>query len=207
MPWRLVLTCFSLIEMQGPAMGHQIGLAEQVLQPVTVLHSLLALIAVGLLCRQQPKLVLNRAVALALGLGLTAGLAAEVYLTVPHGRLIFALALAALAGGLVAFAHPLPVYATFVFVLALGGAIGANLSSGIGRLGRSDPNAGGGVPGDPRRVAFPYDGWNSVHRQFADRRARYRFMDFGERHHGPGVGRSQSYCWLAAGVARSVAPD
>ncbi len=128
MPWRLVLTCFSLIEMQGPAMGHQIGLAEQVLQPVTVLHSLLALIAVGLLCRQQPKLVLNRAVALALGLGLTAGLAAEVYLTVPHGRLIFALALAALAGGLVAFAHPLPVYATFVFVLALGGAIGANLS-------------------------------------------------------------------------------
>ena len=46
----------------------------------------------------------------------------------PHGRLIFALALAALAGGLVAFAHPLPVYATFVFVLALGGAIGANLS-------------------------------------------------------------------------------
>jgi hydrogenase/urease accessory protein HupE len=110
-------------------MGHQIGLAEQVMQPVTVLQSLLALIAVGLLCRQQPKLVLNRALALTLGLGLTAGLAAEVYLTLSHGQLIFALALAALAGGLVAFAHPLPAYAIFLFVTALGVAIGANLSS------------------------------------------------------------------------------
>jgi hypothetical protein len=113
--------------MRGPAIGHQIGLAEQVLQPVTVLHSLLALIAVGLLCRQE-KLVLNRDLALTLGLGLTAGLAAEVYLTLPHGRLIFTLVLAAFAGGLVAFGHLLFSYAIFVFVLALGGAIGANLS-------------------------------------------------------------------------------
>jgi urease accessory protein len=129
MLWRLVLTCFSIIAMRGPAMAHQIGLAEQVLQPVTVLQSLLALIAAGLLCRQQPKLLLNHALALVLGLGLTAGLAAEVYLTQSHGQLIYALALAAVAGGLVALAHPLPAYVIFLFVLGLGVAIGANLSS------------------------------------------------------------------------------
>ena len=129
MLWRFVLACFSLIAMRGPGTAHQIGLAEQVLQPVTVLQSLLALIAVGLLCRQQPKLLLNRALALMLGLGLTAGLAAAVYFTQSHGQMIFALALAAVAGGLVAFAHPLPAYVIFLFVLALGIAIGVNLSS------------------------------------------------------------------------------
>ena len=35
----------------------------------------------------------------------------------------------AVAGGLVAFAHPLPAYVIFLFVLALGVAIGVNLSS------------------------------------------------------------------------------
>lgn len=126
---RLVFTCFSLIAMGEPAMGHQIGLAEQVLQPVTVLHSLLALIAVGLLCRQEPTRVLNRVLAFTLGLGLAAGLAAKVYLTLPRGQLMFALALAAIAGSLVALARALPAYAIFLFVLALGVAVGANLSS------------------------------------------------------------------------------
>ena len=40
MLWRFVLACFSLIAMRGPGTAHQIGLAEQVLQPVTVLQIL-----------------------------------------------------------------------------------------------------------------------------------------------------------------------
>lgn len=129
MLWRLALTLLSLIAMGAPAAAHTIGLAEQVLQPVTTLHSLLPLIAVGLLCRQQAKPVPLPPLALMLGLGLTAGWTTLVHLTGPNGQLIFPLALAAVAGGLVALARPLPERATLLIVLALGAAVGAGLSS------------------------------------------------------------------------------
>ena len=195
MLWRFVLACFSLIAMRGPGMAHQIGLAEQVLQPVTVLQSLLALIAVGLLCRQQPTLLLNRALALMLGLGLTAGLAAAVYFTlVPWPiDLMPSSSRPSLAAWLLSPTHYPRVCH---FPLRSGPRHCHRREPFIGndRLGRFDPNAGGGVPGDPRRASFPDDGRNSVHRQLAaDRRARCRLMDLSDRYYGSCIERSQPH--------------
>ena len=126
---RLFLPLFILIATHEVAHGHQIGLAEQMLQPVTVPNSLLPLLAVGLLWRQQPKQHLTRVRAFVIGTGLTVGLLAEVLLAPACSQSVFALALAAVAGGLVALAYPTPSYCNLLFSLALGVAIGLNLSS------------------------------------------------------------------------------
>ena len=125
---RLFLPLLILIATHEVAHGHQIGLAEQMLQPVTVANSLLPLLAVGLLWRQQPNLHLTRVSAFVIGVGLTVGLLAEVLLAPACSQSVFALALAAVAGGLVALAYPMPAYCNLLFSLALGAAIGLNLS-------------------------------------------------------------------------------
>ena len=125
---RFILICFFLNLGRVPALAHQIGFGDQVLQPITAFQSLLPLLAVGLLFRQQPKLAINGAVTFMLGLGLTAGLSSKVFFNPSESHLIFALGIAALAGSLVAIAHPLPEVAQYLFILVLGIAIGANLS-------------------------------------------------------------------------------
>ena len=129
MPRRLVLfgTCF--IALNESALAHDVGFAEHVLQPLTALHSLLALLAVGLLNGQQRKPLRERDIAAMLGLGLTLGLVTTVFVTRLQDQPSFPLALAALAGGLAALALPLPAPANSLLVLALGAALGANLSS------------------------------------------------------------------------------
>ena len=157
---RFVLACFSLIAMRGPAMAHQIGLAEQVLQPILFSPSLQWDFCAG----NSRNCTSTVPWLLCLGLGLTTGLAAAVYLTLSHGQMIFPLALAAIAGGLV---RSPPITRVCHFPLRSGPRRCHRREPFIGndRLGRFDPNAGGGVPGDPRRASFPDDGRNSVHRQ------------------------------------------
>jgi hypothetical protein len=130
MPLRrlLVLSCFDLLAMQGPATAHQIGLAEQMLQPVTASRSLLGLLAVALLYRQQTAFSLNRALVLFVSLGLMAGLVAEIHDSKSHWQTLTALSLAALAGGLVVVDQPLNKAVIYFFFFALGGAIGSNLT-------------------------------------------------------------------------------
>ena len=127
MPLRrlLVLSCFDLFAMQGAATAHQIGFAEQMLQPVTASRSLLGL---PLLYRQQTAFSLNRALVLFVSLGLTAGFVAEIHDSKSHWQTLTALSLAALAGGLVVVDQPLNKAVIYFFFLALGGAIGSNLT-------------------------------------------------------------------------------
>ncbi|MBS0250961.1 MAG: hypothetical protein JSR78_07840 [Proteobacteria bacterium] len=53
---RLMLPLIIFLSMGEAALGHQIGLAEQLLAPVTQPKSLLSLLAVGLLWRQQSEM-------------------------------------------------------------------------------------------------------------------------------------------------------
>jgi hypothetical protein len=124
----LLLPSIVLVTTHGVALGHQIGLAEQMLQPVTVPNSLLPLLAVGLLLRQQLEQHLTRYRAFAIGVGLTFGLLAEVLFAPAYSQSLFALTLAAVAGGLVALTHPMPAYCNSLISPALGVAIGLNLS-------------------------------------------------------------------------------
>jgi len=124
----LLVICFYLISMRGPAIAHELGFGDQVLQPVTMFHSLLPLVATGLLYRQQPKVPVNRLVAFMLGLGLTVGLSCKVYIDPFQSQLIFAPAIAVFAGSLVAFARPLSEGTLSLLIASLGIAIGANLS-------------------------------------------------------------------------------
>jgi hypothetical protein len=126
---RLILPLFILIAMHGAAFAHQIGLAEQFLQPVTVANALLPLLAVGLLWKQQATQRLTRMRAYAIGVGLTVGLLAEVLLAPALGQSVFALTLAAVAGGLLALASPIPANWHLLISLALGVAVGLNLST------------------------------------------------------------------------------
>ena len=92
--------------MRGPAIAHELGFGDQVLQPVTMLHSLILLVALGLLYRQQRKVPINRLVSFMIGLRLTVGLSCKVYLDPFQSQLVFALSIAVFAGSLVAFARP-----------------------------------------------------------------------------------------------------
>ena len=125
---QLILISFCLNLLCVPAVAHQIGFGDQILQPNTVVHALLPLLAVGLLCRQQPKVPINRIVAFMLGLGLAVGVSFKVYVNPSQTQLIFALVIAGLAGSCVALAYPLPNSGLSLFILALGIAIGTNLS-------------------------------------------------------------------------------
>ena len=126
--WQLPLTYLGLISMRVPANAHQIGFGDQLLQPVTLFHCLLPLLAVGLLSRQQPRVQINGLVALTLGLGLTVGLSCKVYLDLSQSQLIFAPIIAVFAGSLVAIARPISEVILHLLFVSLGIAIGANLS-------------------------------------------------------------------------------
>ena len=126
--WQLPLTYLGLISMRVPANAHQIGFGDQLLQPVTLFHCLLPLLAVGLLSRQQPRVQINGLVALTLGLGLTVGLSCKVYLDLSQSQLIFAPIIAVFAGSLVAIARPISEVILYLLFVSLGIAIGANLS-------------------------------------------------------------------------------
>ena len=126
--WQLPLTYLGLISMRVPANAHQIGFGDQLLQPVTLFHCLLPLLAVGLLSRQQPRVQINGLVALSLGLGLTVGLSCRVYLDLSQSQLIFAPIIAVFAGSLVAIARPISEVILYLLFVSLGIAIGANLS-------------------------------------------------------------------------------
>ena len=126
--WQLPLTYLGLISMRVPANAHQIGFGDQLLQPVTLFHCLLPLLAVGLLSRQQPRSQINGLVALTLGLGLTVGLSCKVYLDLSQSQLIFAPIIAVFAGSLVAIARPISEVILHLLFVSLGIAIGANLS-------------------------------------------------------------------------------
>ena len=126
--WQLPLTYLGLISMRVPANAHQIGFGDQLLQPVTLFHCLLPLLAVGLLSRQQPRSQINGLVALTLGLGLTVGLSCKVYLDLSQSQLIFAPIIAVFAGSLVAIARPISEVILYLLFVSLGIGIGSNLS-------------------------------------------------------------------------------
>lgn len=126
--WRPFLTYVGLISMHVPVNAHDIGFGDQLLQPVTLFHCLLPLLAVGLLSRQQQRAQINRLVALMLGLGLVVGLSFKVYLDLSQSQLIFAPIIAVFAGSLVAIARPISGGVLGLLFASLGIAIGANLS-------------------------------------------------------------------------------
>ncbi len=126
--WRLFLTYVGVTSMHVPVKAHEIGFGDQLLQPVTLFHCLLPLLAVGLLSRQQKSVQINRLVALMLSLGLVIGLCLKVYLDLSQSQLIFAPIIAVFAGSLVAIARPISEGAHCLLFALLGIAIGANLS-------------------------------------------------------------------------------
>jgi hypothetical protein len=90
-------------------------------------QSLLPLLAVALVCRQNTHIDIGRALALFLGLGLCLGLVLKLYLAPVDEMSAPALVLAGLAGSLAASARLLSPGLIAVFILALGLAIGANV--------------------------------------------------------------------------------
>lgn len=123
------LGLFALFTMSAvaPATAHEVGLGDQILAPLTAIPTLLPLLAVSLLCRQHDDVAVDRALAVVMGLGMTAGLAARIFAAGDGGSGSAPLALALIAGALVAWAGPLPRGAIVLFVLAVGLAVGWNL--------------------------------------------------------------------------------
>jgi urease accessory protein len=111
----------------SPVMAHDASLGDQMLQPVTAAQSLLPLLAVGLVCRQNDHIQIDRLEILILGVGLALGLAAQIHLGAGDGAAAISLVLACIAGGMTAIARPVPAGATSAIVFALGLAVGANL--------------------------------------------------------------------------------
>ena len=128
---RLHLYIFSLataVAIASPAVAHDASLGDQMLQPVTAAQSLLPLLAVGLVCRQNDHIEIDRLQILILGVGLALGLAAQIHLGAgDDGAAAISLVLACLAGGMTAIALPVPAGATNAIVFALGLAVGVNL--------------------------------------------------------------------------------
>jgi urease accessory protein len=121
------LALTAIVSAAAPALAHDLSLGDQMLQPVMAAQSLLPLLAVALVCRQNTHIDIGRTLALILGLGLCLGLALRVYLAPAEAAYVPALLLAALAGALAASARRLPSGLVAVFVLGLGFAVGANV--------------------------------------------------------------------------------
>lgn len=111
----------------APASAHDLSLGDQMLQPVMAAQSLLPLLAVALVCRQNTHIDIGRTLAVILGLGICIGLTLRIYLAPDETGYVPALLIAALAGALAAFARRLPSGLVAVFVLGLGFAVGANV--------------------------------------------------------------------------------
>lgn len=122
-----IIPLATAVALASPAMAHDASLGDQMLQPVTAAQSLLPLLAVGLVCRQNDHIEIDRLQILILGVGLALGLAAQIHLGAGDGAAAISLVLACLAGGTTAIARPVPAGATSAIVFALGLAVGANL--------------------------------------------------------------------------------
>lgn len=125
--WFIASALTATVSAAAPALAHDLSLGDQMLQPVMAAQSLLPLLAVALVCRQNTHIDIGRTLALLLGLGLCLGLAFRVYLAPLEAVTTPALVLAGLAGALAAAARRLPGGLVAVFVLGLGLAIGANV--------------------------------------------------------------------------------
>jgi urease accessory protein len=142
-----VLVVMVAIIAGTPAAAHDIGLGDQVLAPVTTLPSLLPLLAVSLLCRQHDHIAIDRTLALVLAAGVAAGLGARLTLAPAGSPAAPSLALATVAGALVALARPLPRGMVGALLLALGLAIGASLHTESPALLDLAPALGAGFLG------------------------------------------------------------
>jgi hypothetical protein len=121
------LTLSAALQAATPVHAHDLSLGDQMLQPVMAAQSLLPLLAVALVCRQNTHIDIGRRLALVLGIGLSLGLAFRVYIAPADGAAAFSLLLAGVAGGLAAWARPVPAGLLVVFICGLGLAIGANV--------------------------------------------------------------------------------
>lgn len=124
---RIALCGVFLAGTSAGASAHQVGLAEQVLQPVTSAHTALPVMATALLLRQHDEVSISHKVVLALAAGLLAGL---MFWTLigqsarwPVAPLVMAIAL----GALVAWGRTWSLTSLLVIVAALGAGLGANL--------------------------------------------------------------------------------
>ena len=115
------------------AFAHTIGLAEQVLQPVSTVHALLPVLATGLVLRQRRSRLLPGAspvpqpLVMALAIGLCSGLLVRHWMAAASGLPAAALVVAVVAGLVAAVGQPLPAWAKAIVTGALGFALGANL--------------------------------------------------------------------------------
>lgn len=119
--------------LSQPAEAHIVGMAEQVLQPVSSLAAVLPLLATAILLRQQPGFRLSRALALALAAGLCCGLIPRLLAPAKLAEAM-ALCVAMAAGAVAAAGRPLPRSVVPGAVAALGFGLGANLLSETGEV-------------------------------------------------------------------------
>ncbi len=124
---RLALRCLVLAALSNGAAAHTVGVAEQVLQPVTGVHTALPVLAVALILRQQERLTLSRDIAIALGSGLLAGFALWLVVGPSPRWLVLALIIAIALGTLIAWARMWALPFIPAIVAVLGAGLGANL--------------------------------------------------------------------------------
>lgn len=128
MRWRGLLLCMLIGTLPGPAIAHDVGFAEFVLQPLITLPSALVVVgtslAIGL--RSAPFRTIHLVTLLGAGLGV--GLAWQFADRSLYVKSSLALALAAIAGGTTALAWRLPDFAATPLLMAAGTAVGAHMS-------------------------------------------------------------------------------
>lgn len=117
------------ISVPTRAQAHIVGIAEQVLQPVTSAPALLPLIGTAILLRQSPGFSLTRRLALALALGLVVGLIPRLMLPAATANELLALVLGVVIGAIAATGGRTPELIRLGAVGTLGVALGANLLS------------------------------------------------------------------------------
>lgn len=123
----LALIGVSVAAIPASAYAHTVGLAEQVLQPVSAVHTLLPLLATALILRQQNGMAITRTQAIALGAGLLAGFVAwNLIGQSPHWQ-VLTLTIAMALGTLAATGRTPATLNISWFVAALGVALGTNL--------------------------------------------------------------------------------
>ena len=131
---KLTLAFVILTSTFQTATAHQIGLAEQVLQPVSGALGLLPLLTAALLLRRQTDPSLTRPAALALAVGLAIGLCLRTWLTGTPLQPAVPLSIAAAFGLAAAAGLAVPSLAALIICALLGLSLGANLHSETNEL-------------------------------------------------------------------------
>lgn len=124
---RIALGAVLISSMARNANAHTIGLAEQVLQPVTAVHTALPVLAMALMLRQQEQPALSRDVAIALAAGLATGFALWLAIGPSPRWLVVALVTAITLGVLTAWGRTWAAPFILAVATALGAGIGTNL--------------------------------------------------------------------------------